>query len=370
MRDAIATLLISVTIALLPLYKRVSSLDFSRTSKDNLLMLLFGVIMVLFTNPKRSFPVIGWVLVAIAFFLTVVNQYNVISINVMFQSFYISFALFGFVKIYECFDLKFTELVLNGMCIGALIQSVFVLFSSFGINLDMHIIKLFNPNVDMIGSRPGFWSAVGTLGNPNLLAGYLAICLPAFFRKKWIYLAVLPLTFLFSSKAMMGIGAFLGGSAFYLLKDHIKVKWLFFPAIAAMILVYFTGLNGMDSGRFAIWAGLIEKYDIQALIGYGPGWFPDQRMALEDSRVVQEHSAYFSIVSVFGIFGLITVLTIIYKALQSTNKIFAAILFTIFLNGYGHFSLHQSTMVIIIVTVIAICLIKEEKNGIMERRSS
>lgn len=367
MRSAITTLFISLAIAFLPIYKRVAVLDFNRTSKDNLLMILFGLFGVLFKDTRRSFPLSGWIILAFALFLNIYNQHNVVSINVMFHSFYIASAMFFFVRFYECFDTRFEELILNGMCLGAIIQSLFIIFNAFGINLDLIMMSVFNEGLVVKGDAPAIRDVAGTLGNSNLLAGYMSLCCLAFFRKNWIYLLPIPLICLLLSYSFMGIGSFISGAVFYLLLKYINPIWFYLLSASSMVLVYFTGLNNMDSGRFEIWGNLISRYDLQAIIGYGPGWFADQKIQWRDTMLVQEHSSLLTTVSVFGLIGLVVLLYVFYKASQTKNKIFSAILFAIFLNSYGHFSFHQSTMVIIILCTVAICLIKEENNEYLER---
>lgn len=365
MRSAIAAHLIAATIALLPIYKRISTVDLNRTSKDNLFLIIAIGISALLGDKKRDMPLSGFFLASIALFLSVANQFNPAAMLVMLQSFYIAAGLCLFIKMYECFDLKHTGLILNGMCIGALIQFVFVLFNSFGINLDLHLMYLFNSNLVVQGLEPGLIEAVGTLGNTNLLAGYLCVCMIAFLRPKWVWLLPLPLFALIFSRSLMGIGAFFAGCGFYFARKYIDEWKIYAVAIVPMFLAYFTGLNDMENGRFKIWGELFSVYDFpNVLWGYGPGWFSTLGITFNGAVALQEHSLYLSIVSVFGIIGLIAFLKIGLLAIKgSKNKpIFSTALFVLFINGYGHLSLHQSTMVIIIISVLVICLIKEDEN--------
>lgn len=364
MRDAIASGVLAATIALLPLFNRIAPVDFSRTAKDDLLMIIFMVVAMLMSETKRRMSISVMIIAGIAFFFTAFNHHNVISINVMFYSFYIGTGIMFLIRFYECFDTHFKSWIMNGMCIGALIQAVFIACSHFGIPLQLWMLKLFNDGLVEHGtSLHSFGQSIGTLGNPNLLGGYLALCLFAFLRPGWINLFPIALLAVISSGSMMAIGAALAGLLYYYRPKFLNKPVLFGLAVTFMSIIYFTGLNGMDSGRFAIWDKVLElTMKTGPIFGNGPGWFADQKVIQDHAWVVvQEHNIFLTVFTTFGLMGILAVLYLLveYVSKKDNDRIFSATLFAAFCNGYGHFSLHQSTMVIIMLVTVAICSIKE-----------
>ena len=365
-RGAIVNLLIGATIALLPLFTKVAAVDFSRTSKDNLLVLLMGALCVIMPEKKRNLSTYAWFMFAFALFFLVFNQWLVISINVMFQSFYIASGLFFGLRFYESYERETKHFILNGMCVGALIQ-VFIIFSS-ALGFDPYIWALGKISGDFVIVGPTSFpitQSIGSLGNTNLTAAYLALTAMAFVRGKWTYflpIVILALTF---TSSVMGVGSFVAGAVYYLNHEKIISKpKLYLLATICMIGLFFIGVNGADSGRFESWSKLFEAVTFKHfLIGMGPGWFPDFRLMLNDTHLVQEHNEFLALFNLFGMAGVLVVLPMFLKFLKRKDacRIFPTVLFIAFCNSYGHFSLHQSTTAIIIIVTIVICAI-EGKN--------
>lgn len=363
MRNAIANILIALTIALLPVYNRISSVDMNRTSKDNLFLILCGLFAVVFSKQVREFPIKGWIALAVALFLMIFNQSNVASVNVMMYSFYACAGMFFLVRFYECFEHEYLDMILNAMCIGALIQAFFILLNGFGHSPEIWIMGIFNDDLKVNGNIFNkFGASPGTLGNPNLSGGYLALCSLAFFRKKWVHLLPVSLAALAATGSAMGMASLMAGGIYFFNVVPKKVAYL--SAISAMFLVYFTGLNGADSGRFEIWQMMFSKISSSDyFFGNGLGWFQDLKLKWGDNFVAQEHSGFLTLFNTFGIVGSLYFLYFLWKYINKTgdNKLFSAILFTAFCNAYGHFSIQQSTMMIIILVTVAVCAVKEEQ---------
>jgi hypothetical protein len=364
MRSAIANLAIALTIALLPVYNRIAAVDMNRTSKDNLFLILCGVFGVLLKDVKRDFPLKGWVAFALAVFLIVYNQYNVASINVMMYSFYATAGIFFFVRFYECFDKKFFDWILNGMCAGVIIQALFVLCNLAGISLEVEIAKLFNDKITVSGTIFNtFGMSPGSLGNPNLLGGYAALCSIAFLRPKWIYLAGFPVFVLFASGSAISGASVIAGLVYFFTRDLIHKKWFYLLASFSMFLAYFVGLGGLDNGRFEIWGMLFEKINLsEYFLGNGIGWYQDARFIWKDAIVVQEHSGFLTLFNTFGLLGAGVFAYFLYKyaTKPETNALFSTVVFVAFCNAYAHFSIQQSTMMMIIILAVAISSAKEE----------
>lgn len=365
MRNAIAMLFTSFAIALLPVYNRLSVVDMNRTSKDNLLLILFGFIAVIFGKPVREFPLKAWIVSVVALFLMIFNQHNVASINVMMYSFYASAGLFFFIRFYECFESKYLEWILDGMCVGALIQAVLIMLNICGYSPEILIMGLFNDSVNVNGNIfNGFGSSPGSLGNPNLSGGYLALCTLAFYRKKWVYLLPISIFAIASTGSAMAIASLVAGSIYFFKGDLVSKRSAYLLTIFAMTLVSYTGLNGMDSGRLEIWKIMFSRIELSDyLFGNGVGWFQDIRLSWRNTIVSQEHSGFLTLFNTFGLLGVIIFLGYLWKFInrEDDNRLFSAIVFTAFCNAYGHFSIQQSTMMIIILVTVAVCAVKENK---------
>lgn len=372
MRNAIATFIISATVALLPVYNRVSFVDMSRTSKDNLLMVILAFLTLLINDEKRKLPFHGWCTVVIAILFSVLNQHSVASIVTIIQTAYFLIAVFFFVRLYECLDFKWLDNILDGMCVGVIIQCVFVGLAHFGIPLEFLISDIFNDGIRIDGVlTPVFGSSFGSLANPNMLGSYVAICSMAFMREKWVLFSPLAIICLLSTGSIMGLASFTVG-LFYFFGHQFK-KPIFLLAIVSMLAMPFFDLSGVDSGRFAIWKELLKNLSIeQLLIGSGLGWFADKGFALNGARVIQEHNAFLTLLNSFGLVGVAIFAKYLWKFLNNNqeSRLFSTILFVAFCNSYGHFTLHQSTVIIPIIVALVVCSIGEKYDELEWRIAS
>lgn len=361
-RGVIVNILIGITIALLPLYIRIGAYDFQRTAKDNLLVIIFGFLGFLLPSSVRK---VSWsMLIALvyALFFLVINQWNILSINVMFQTFYICTGLLFLFSYYEKHDAESTHFILNGMIAGSLIQSVLAIPGYWGIDLYRMAIVFLTGGNPTIVVPDGQGAVIGSLGNINLTASYLSLTLMAFLDlKKLRYLVIIPIAALLLNGSLMGIFAAIAGACYYLnLKFNFVKKWkIYTAAISAMIIYPLSGI-GHDSGRIEIWKNVLGLNTLKGVIfGNGAGWFPDQKLVqIKDVILVQEHNEYLAFFNIFGLLGIIVIAPMFYKFIttEDKGKIFPSILFVAFCNSYGHFAIHQSTSAIIIIVTAAICL--------------
>lgn len=359
-KGIVVNLFLGLTIALLPLYTRLAAVDFSRTAKDNLLVVIMGFLCVFMGDKKREFPLIGWILSVLSLFFVVFNQSNVTSLYVIFHGLYICSGLFFLIRFYETFEHESLGLILDGMAFGALIQAVIVMTSAMGFDIYGESIGL------LVGGKvngPTFYpwgSSVGSLGNTNLLGSYLALTSFALLREKWIWLLPIPVWALVSSNSVMGVGSFGAGAFYYmnLKQNFISKKFLYVMAIFGMVGLFLVGVGGADSGRFEAWQNLFNVIDSRhLLVGMGPGWYPSANFTLFGNWIVQEHNEFLALFNIAGIVGIFGFAFILWKFLNRPdhNHIFSSILFAAFCNCYGHFALHQSTVAIIIIIAVAVC---------------
>jgi len=369
-RGAFVNLLIGITIALLPLYNRICALDFNRTSKDNLLIVICSLLAFLLPSASRRMSKVLYAALFYGLFFIVFNQYNVLSMNVIFQTFYVVSAMCFFAHYYEKHDADSVHYILNGMMVGSIIQSVLATFCYYGIELYPYFVSVFSHIGKISSPGAGKSNTVGSLGNGNLLASYIAMTAIPFLKSKYKWLIVIPAYALFLADSLTANASFILGILYYLNshKNIIK-KWIIYlSSIVAMLVFPFLNL-GIDSGRIEGWTKIIKMATLKHwIMGMGVGWFPDQRLIFGNGEtyLAQEHNAFLSVFNVFGIIGFLFLLPEFIKFIKTDdkNKIFASILFVAWCNSYSHFTLHQSTVVVIIMVVASVCLAEGNKNGV------
>lgn len=309
---------------------------------------------------ERNLPELLWVAICYGLLTIVSNQWNPVSVNVMFQQFYILGGIVFFAVYYQGHTEEGQEYLLNGMAIGCLLQCLFVLTEWLGFDLYQLLIISFNEVA--IERAPGMEDSLnGTLGNPNLTGAYIALSAFSLFRMKWFGLLPVPIVALSLIDSSMATVSLMAGSAYWL-NNHFKLipkYFLYIGAAALMVCAYFF-IKGYDSGRFSSWAQIIGAMDLEHFtLGKGPGWFADNGRNIVSGRVyMQEHNEFLALINTFGIVGLAIISPVIYQFMKSKDErpIFAAILFAAFCNAFGHFNLHQSTTAIIIIVSASICL--------------
>ncbi len=369
-RGKLVNLLVGIVVCALPLYLRVTTYDFNRTSKDNLAIILYGVLVSLMPDRKRVLPISLLLAFIYSIITAVLNQHQVSSINVIMQSFYMSFTLMFFVNYYEKHDGKFLAPLKWGCFMGCLIQSAIAILGYHGTNVYPPFIGLFTNINNVVTTGAGASNSVGSLGNNNLLASYLAITSMVFFEGKFKYFILVPMYALFCTHSFMGNLSFYSGAIYFLNYRYnlFNKAYLYLGAAAAMLTSFLTGAMGKDNGRFQGWHKNFDLVDMKhLLIGKGPGWFPDLRLAAgPETYLQQEHNGFLTAFNVGGIVLFLLLLPVLIKFLRVKDSgktaVFASMMFVAFCNSFGHFSLHQSTVVILIIMASCICL--GESNGI------
>jgi hypothetical protein len=365
-RGMLTNIFLGAVIALLPLFTKVGAFDLNRTSKDNLFVLVVLIALVILPEEKRKLPASLGIFAVYAALNLVINQWNPASPSVMFQAFYIATGIALFVGLYQRFDLESKAYILNGAAIGCFIQSILCLGNVYNLSLYHETLELIHGPISR-NYHTGRASVVGSLGNPNLVGSYLALTAMALLRPMWVWLLPFAIAAIVATKSVMAGAALVGGLAYFLNhKFRVVHRFGFYLfAIIAMIAAYLHGARGEDSGRFGAWASILALVDLKHfLFGMGPGWFADLGMSVGGEPLRQEHSAYLSFFNVFGATGCLLVLVGLTRTIlgEEKNVVFGSMLFASFLNSYGHFTSHQSTVAILIIIVAAICLAEGNKH--------
>jgi hypothetical protein len=330
--------------------------DVGRVSKDGLLSCALLGLMV-FLPSKRSLSKLAVITLIYGLLIASFNRWAIHSVSVNFQALYLLIGAAFLAKYFMARNGEGEEYILNGMAIGCLIQSFLVLTKSCGVDIyGLALSLIYNQDFKFISNR-----ATGSLGNPNLVASYIALTSIALFRGSWAVMIAFPIGALFITESLMGIGAMAAG-AFYFINaksDLIKKPILYSMLAFGMVGAYIVGLNGADTRRFLIWEEILKRTNgLSVLFGNGPGWLADHPIYLAKTRaIIQEHSEYVSLFNIFGLIGVALVLIFAIRFIKQKDQsvIFPSIVFAGAFNCYGHFTLHQSTTAIILLVSVAIC---------------
>jgi len=154
--------------------------------------------------------------------------------------------------------------VFNILCIFILVECVVYGFQLLGLDLVKFCVSFL-----IGGQEREIWPA-GTLANKNFFAVMIAMILPLFFRKSWIWclLVVIPvLISLDTLTAILGVGA---GVVYYGLKTH--KRYLLVAIVSLLVFVRIIGLT--DAGidwRLNVWSQTLSTWKAWLALGVGPG---------------------------------------------------------------------------------------------------
>lgn len=370
-RGAIANLTIAVTIALLPLYIRVENVDLHRVSKDNLFLVIILILLAILPA-KRKTPKILSAFTGFIVLACVANQWNCASTAVFYQSIAVVASALFFVKYYSGFCQSTAVHVLNGMAIGAIIQATICISQRFGLNFYQKAVEVITGSNSVVDFNMVKNGTLGSLGNTNFTNAYLGICAAAFFRRKWIYYIPVIALAMFYTKSLMGIFAALGACAFYIYSRFLKLdnRLPFLFAAIAFIGAFLFGVGEHDSGRFDIWRKCLAVVDLKHFIlGKGPGWFYDNAryfVLFPGAILIQEHNEFLAFFNMFGIIGAVLLAILFLKMIpKKTNApLFGAISFAVFINCFGHFIFHQSTVAMSGLASFAVFFANKKDNDV------
>ena len=237
----------------------------------------------------------------------------------------LSTVMFGCILYSILSTIKLEKRILyNMLCIVALINVVFIIFQISGI--DPYVI---------FGAK-GNCSPTGLMSNRNETAAFIAICSPAFFRKKWAWFIPLLLLSLFcmrSFNGIIGIGAAV--TVFIWLRGR-RIAAVCAGTVATIFFVWYDGVSTTVDAitpRLYIWKNaILLTYDNCRVMGVGlgnwkiinqilteAGWFSDGG---KWSRI---HNSFIQGYVEMGIVFIILVLGYL-KSILSKNSVHMAAL--------------------------------------------
>jgi hypothetical protein len=201
---------------------------------------------------------------------------------------------------------------------------------------------------------------VGFMSNRNELGAVLAFCLPAFFRRWWIFAIPLILIGLIGTHCMGGVLAAGAATAVYLfwrLRRWAAITGLTVCLTgAALYAIYFD--PHFDTSRLTAWGLMWDLYRNNWVTGYGLGSFQTIFMGLKEHFVTpyaQAHNDLFQGIFEMGIgFAVLTAGYLISIVRRRESILAIAAMTGIVVNSLVNFPFHVAITAMIAITWMAI----------------
>lgn len=249
-------------------------------------------------------------------------------------------------------DKKHHEIIYNAICITALIQAIIGLSQVSGYDpIVWALSQIVTIKSDLQPS-----TAVGTLGNNNFLAAFVAASLPFFFRRGWCMAIPIIIACLFVCKTTTAFIAAIAGTVFYFWPQiRENLKWSVPSCLVAGIIgLYYAFIYHpiTANDRPDLWLDGIQKVTRSwrtILIGFGPNaeWRHGDKL----------HSEYFMMFYNFGVIGLGLMagyIASIFKSINNVDRILMAAFVIICVDAIGNHLLHITTTALLVITITAL----------------
>lgn len=348
-------------IICLPLYFRIYNGADVRFGQDTLFMALVYLSVILFgyqENPLKRFKLIiipMGVLSIYSFF----RQYLPTSDAVLYQFFCLNA---GFMLLSQFLGNSRQinkRVIYNAMAIACIIQSVWLILNSFGIDpyqiyFDIcypgRFTKLYMGEGTAVPFTGHETDIIGSIGNRTISGVMIPITLTTLTRKKWVFLLPIALYGVYlSDSSMIYLSTIVATVSYFLLKYRANLKFMFISVGLTLLVGYnliiaYGSKFVQDSGRFEVWQNTVGwSSGLDMWIGRGLGFFGDNYNKYFQARKIflQTHNEYLEFYIAFGIIGIILLLIII-KPLFTANKsiILVPCLLAILIDSLGSFPFH------------------------------
>ncbi len=244
--------------------------------------------------------------------------------------------------------------VFNIICISAIIQAALGILQALGFDPIFDIAR----NLVTVNSELPSDAAVGTLGNNNFLAAFVAISLPFFFRRRWFYALPLLVVCLIFTKTTTAFIAAIVGTVYFFYPQIKSIKLevfvlVCFVAAGAVISYAFFYHPFAENPRFDYWLNGLQQVAQSwqtILIGFGPTaeWKIGDKL----------HSEYVMALFNFGVIGLALLMGYIITICR-TNRILFTAFIILCIDAIGNHVLHTIPTALLAITICS--LIEHEK---------
>ena len=232
----------------------------------------------------------------------------------------------------------------NVICIAVVLQCFIGILQWFKIDLVNLFVGLFVPTRSNMA--PG--TIVGSLGNPNFLAAFMAISIPFFFRKGWAWLLIIVVPIVLGSMTSSAVDPmFYGIYAFWFLRsDFDDPCKTFVRAIAGFVIATlccvayssFVDASPINNPRFEFWAQAWKQMSASPwafIFGFGQGANWGQKWPL--------HSEWITCFYQFGAVGVSLLIGYLLSVGRTVrHPALLASFVIIVLNWIGNSSLHYA----------------------------
>lgn len=244
---------------------------------------------------------------------------------------------------------RYVSILLDAMCIIALCHVAYQMFQICGYDF------IYRAR----GNVGNTVRTVGLMSNRNELAALLSFCLPAFFRKGWVWLIPLMIVGFFNTHVMGGILAGFVALGVFLIRYLHRWIWVSIAVLVVLFGLYCVFLDfHIDLSRLTAWSLMWDLYKHNWLFGFGIGSFqtifytPELRQFFI-APFAQAHNDIFQGVFEMGIgFAVIFIGYLI--SVRKKAIIPLAALGAIVVNSLVNFPFHIAITAMIAVTWMAI----------------
>jgi len=358
--------MLGVGLLLIPFIFRYSKSGTVRESRDSIFVLL--VFSLLFLSRKLSgLPMkeLCSILALGAFAFFNVDDYQLTAISYQTVMFISGLTYIGMITV-NSYDL--TDFILNCIVTASLIQFVWILANFAGLHPSNVFGYIFGYGRQFV-NVPSV-QATGSLLNIGLTGAHFALSIPAFFRGKLHYLAIIPLTGAILTGSSMAIASAVGVVLYYgWLKMNFNkyIPWM--ALLVSGIFYYFTSLGNStllsDTHRKVVWQTTMDLFmrSGDLLTGFGLGHFSiyfHKYFIINNYAFRSTHNEYIQMLYNFGIMGSVLILFWLFKAIKNQkNPIYLCGIFAMSINCYGNFMFHISPLVMISLYYWGMCLRKD-----------
>jgi len=246
-------------------------------------------------------------------------------------------------------DRKVIYKILDFFCIVTIIQLTMMYLQMFGVWL------FFTPKLELTHSS----YIVGFLDNTNTSGIFLALMLPAFFRKNWYYIIPFIIVALVKTHCFAAILSLVAGVSFYLWFILKSYRISIFSILILLAVIYFLKYEGFEklltfNKRIPLWKAVFnELIPIHWVHGWGPGQF---RVIVSKAKKAYVHNEYLQLWLEYGVIGVGIVLgyiTSLFTKIYKHKTYLSTILFTAILigliNAFVNFYMHLTAGIIMII---------------------
>lgn len=332
----------------------LTSGNLTRFGKDSL-FLIMAPLLSLFGRDLRELPKFEFLAMFFLVVATFVNPNDFLLPASFYQTIMTIAGVTITVNLYKKITDETKKTFLTCLVFSSWVFMAWVFLEKFNIKPYRIYVNLFQ-NIT-VKSTHHISHVAGPLGHPNLSGAYLALSIPALLNyKKFKTVGFSFLAIYFCDSAMPIVTALAIISYYFWIKSGFNREAPFYIFLILGVISFFTGINGLDNQRFAIWEKALSL-DFNWLIGGGVGFFANNYPV---STVKHEHSEFLAVFMSYGIIGLGLFLALFKRAIRASSPSVTAGLFGVFVNSYGNFPFHVSVLSLVSICYYVICLKESE----------